>query len=138
MGDGGNSHDASLSLSLSHGIEVEAVGFLPLLSVVCFLLLPVEDSYDDEDEDADSDQSDGRQQDAVARSQVQLSAPAARPVVWEGDDDELRVGNDGRPLVFPDLRLSRWPWDADEKVVEEVGAASQAQHGVGQLEGEVG
>lgn len=40
------------------------------------LLLPVEDSNNDEDEDAHSDQCDGRQQHAVARSQVQLSAPA--------------------------------------------------------------
>lgn len=29
------------------------------------------------------------------------------------------------------------PWDADEKVVQEVGAASEAQHSVGQLESEV-
>lgn len=39
----------------SHGVEVETVGFLPLLSVVSFLLLPVEDADDDEDEDANSD-----------------------------------------------------------------------------------
>lgn len=27
----------------------------------------------------------------------------ARFIVREGDDDELRVGNDGRPLLLPDL-----------------------------------
>lgn len=34
------------------------------------------------------------------------SASAGVPaglVVWEGDDDELRVGNDGRPLLLPYL-----------------------------------
>lgn len=36
----------------------------------------MEDANNDEDEDAHSDQRDGRQQHAVARSQVQLSAPA--------------------------------------------------------------
>lgn len=39
-------------------------------------------------------------------------------------------------LIFP-YRLSRFPGDTDEKVVQEVGAASEAQHSVGQLEGEV-
>lgn len=34
-------------------------------------------------------------------------------------------------------RLSRLPGDANEKVVQEVGTASEAQHSVGQLEGEV-
>lgn len=121
----------------SHGIEMETVGFLPLLSVVRFLLLPVEDSNNDEDEDAHSDQCDGRQQHAVARSQVQLSAPTAGLIVGEGDDNELGVGNDGCPLLLPYFRLSRLPGDADEKVVQEVGAASEAQHSVGQLEGEV-
>lgn len=29
-----------------------------------------------------------------------LSVPAGI-VVWIGDDDELRVGNDGRPLLLP-------------------------------------
>lgn len=40
------------------------------------LLFPVEDADDDEDEDTHSDQRNGRQQYAVARSEVQLSAPA--------------------------------------------------------------
>ena len=40
-------------------------------------------------------------------------------------------------LIFPH-RVSGPPGDADEKVVQEVGAASEAEHGVGQLEGEVG
>lgn len=35
-------------------------------------------------------------------------------------------------------RLSRLSWDADEKVIQEVGAASEAEHRVGQLEGKVG
>lgn len=35
-------------------------------------------------------------------------------------------------------RLSRLPWDADEKVIQEVGAASEAEHRVRQLEGKVG
>lgn len=116
---------------------METVGFLPLLSVVSFLLLPVEDANNDEDEDAHSDQSNGRQQHAVARSQVQLSAPTAGLIVWKGDDDELRVGNNGSPLLLPYVRLSRLPWDADEKMVQKVGATSEAQHSVGQLEGEV-
>lgn len=126
-----------MSLLPSHGIKMETVGFLSLLSVVCFLLLPVEDANNDEDEDAHSDQCDGRQQHAVARSQVQLSAPTSGPIMWEGDNDELRVGNDGRPLLLPYFRFSRLPGNADEKVVQEVGAASEAQHSVGQLEGEV-
>lgn len=41
------------------------------------------------------------------------------------------------PLIFP-YRLSGLPGDPDEKVIQEVGAASEAQHSVGQLEGEVG
>lgn len=121
----------------SHGIEMETVGFLPLLSVVRFLLLPVEYTNNDEDEDAHSDQSDGRQQHAVARSQVQLGAPTAGFVVGVGDDNELRVGNDGSPLLLPHVRLSKRPGDANKKMVQEVGAASEAQHSVGQLEGEV-
>lgn len=40
------------------------------------LLLPVEDSNNDEDEDAHSDQCNGCEQHAVARSQVQLSTPS--------------------------------------------------------------
>lgn len=40
--------------------------------------------------------------------------------------------------VFNSHHLSRLPGDANEKVVQEVGTASEAQHGVGQLEGEVG
>lgn len=34
-------------------------------------------------------------------------------------------------------RLSGLPRDADEKVIQEVGAATETQHGVGKLEGEV-
>lgn len=39
------------------------------------LLLPMEDANNDKDEDAHSDQCDGRQQNTVAGSQVQLGAP---------------------------------------------------------------
>lgn len=109
-----------------HGVEMETVGFLPLLSIIRFLLLPVQDADDDEDEDADSDQCDGRQQDAVAGREVQLGAPAAGLIMWERYDDELRVGNDGRPLLLPDVLVSRLPGDADEKVIQKVSAASEA------------
>lgn len=48
----------------------------------CFLcpdlLFPVEDADNHKDEDAHADQRDGRQQDAVARSEVQLSAPSKK------------------------------------------------------------
>lgn len=46
------------------------------------LLLPVEDSNNDEDEDAHSDQCDGRQQDTIAGSEVQLRAPAEEGGRW--------------------------------------------------------
>lgn len=46
------------------------------LCVSADLLFPVEDADDDEDKDTHSDQRDGRQQHAVARSEVQLSSPA--------------------------------------------------------------
>lgn len=39
-------------------------------------------------------------------------------------------------VKFPH-RLSRLPRDADEKVIQEVGAASEPQYSVGQLEGEI-
>lgn len=42
------------------------------------LLLPVEDSNDDEDEDTHPDQRDGGEQHAVAGRQVQFCAPAAK------------------------------------------------------------
>lgn len=41
-------------------------------------------------------------------------------------------------LSFLAHRLSRLSWDADEKVIQEVGAPSEAEHRVGQLEGKVG
>lgn len=47
------------------------------------------------------------------------------------------VARSYNPLIFPH-RLSGLPGDANKKVVQEVGAASKAQHSVGQLEGEVG
>lgn len=46
------------------------------------LLLPVEDSNNDEDEDAHSNQCDGRQQDTIAGSQVQFRAPAEEGGRW--------------------------------------------------------
>ncbi len=36
----------------------------------------------------------------IISTSVNLYAPAGL-IVWEGDDDELRVGNDGRPLLLP-------------------------------------
>lgn len=39
------------------------------------LLLPVQDADDGQDEDADADERDGRQQDDVARREVQLGTP---------------------------------------------------------------
>lgn len=121
----------------SHGVEMETVGFLSLLAVICFLLLPVEDTDDDQDEHTHSDQSNGRQEHAVAGSQVQLGTPTAGFIVWVGDDNELRVGDNGRPLLLPYFRFSELPRDAHKKMVQEVGAPSKAQHSVGKLEGEM-
>ena len=45
---------------------------------VAYLLFPVEDSDDDEDEDTHPDESDGREQDDVAGGEVQLGTPAVR------------------------------------------------------------
>lgn len=62
---------------------------------------------------------------------------SAGSIVWEGNNYELRVGNDCRPLLFPRVRFSGLPGNANEEVIQKVGAASKAQHGVGQLQGEM-
>lgn len=60
----------------------------------------------------------------------------------------VRLENSDRPnslqqfqsiinFFFFFYRLARWPWDADKKMVQEVGTASKAEYGVGQLEREV-
>lgn len=40
----------------SHGIEMEAMGLLSLLPVICFLFLPVQNPDDDENKDAHANQ----------------------------------------------------------------------------------